>query len=414
MAREVVVMGAGIVGVSVAWHLARRGHSVTLVDRREPGRETSFGNAGIIQRESVQPYAFPRDLSTMLRVLPNRQVDIRYRPAGMVGAASPLLQYWINSGGSRYAKIVPEYASLIMRCLDTHGPMVEAAGADHLVQREGWLELYHTRKALDERIATARDNRERFGVEFEVLDPDALYARESYLKKGLVGAIHWTQPWTVTDPGALVQAYAEHFQQLGGRFVQAEVRGVEKRGKAWSVTTDEAVLEAEQLVVAMGPWSSKLLSSLGISVPLFVKRGYHMHYASADESARLNHWVMDAETGFLLEPMRAGIRLTTGAELADLDAPPRFNQLKAAEKAARKIYPLGERCDAEPWKGARPCLPDMKPIIGAAPGQDGLWLALGHGHQGFTLGPVTGLLLSQMMEGETPEVDMAPFRADRF
>ncbi|SDO10183.1 D-amino-acid dehydrogenase [Halomonas shengliensis] len=414
MSREIVVLGAGMVGVSVAWHLVRQGHAVTLVDRREPGRETSFGNAGIIQREAVRPYAFPRDLGTLLRVLPNREVDIRYRPTGMLGAASPLLQYWHNSGGSRYRKIVPEYASLIMRCLETHGPMIEAAGAESLVRRDGWLELYHTEAAFQDRIKDARENRERFGVEFEVLDAAGLYAKEPHLKKGLVGAIHWTQPWTVADPGALVQAYAEHFREQGGRFLQAEVKAVEKAGAGWKVTTDSETLEAQQVVVAMGPWSGKLMAKLGQPVPLFVKRGYHMHYASADENAHLNHWIMDAETGFLLEPMRAGIRLTTGAELADLEAPPRFKQLKAAEAAARRIYPLGERRDPEPWKGARPCLPDMKPIIGPAPGQEGLWLAFGHGHQGFTLGPVTGLLLSQMMAGETPEVDMAPFSATRF
>ncbi len=134
MSRNIIVLGAGMVGVSVAWHLARRGHDVTLVDRREPGLETSFGNAGIIQREAVRPYAFPRDIGTLLRVLPNREVDIRYRPTGMVSAAGPLLNYWLNSGGERYARIVREWASLIMRCQEAHAPMIEAAGAEALVR----------------------------------------------------------------------------------------------------------------------------------------------------------------------------------------------------------------------------------------------------------------------------------------
>ncbi|MFO8046959.1 MAG: FAD-binding oxidoreductase [Halomonas sp.] len=413
MSRNIIVLGAGIVGVSVAWYLARRGHAVTLVDRREPGRETSFGNAGIIQREAVRPYAFPRDLGTLLRVLPNRQVDIRYRPTGMVSAAGPLLQYWINSGGARYERIVNEYASLIMRCQDTHGTMIEAAGAEALVGKGGWLELYRTRKAMDERLKEARENHARFAVEYEELDAEALQAKEPNLAKGLVGAIHWTQPWMVADPGALVQAYATSVEALGGHLMQASVEDVSQVGTGWRVTTSEGALEAEQVVVAMGPWSGQLLARLGMDVPLFVKRGYHMHY-SAEAGATLNHWVMDAERGFLLEPMRAGIRLTTGAELADLDSPPQYNQLAAAEKAARKLFPLGKRRDAQPWKGARPCMPDMKPVIGPAPGQPGLWLAFGHGHQGFTLGPATGELLAQMMEGEPPAVDMTPFRLDRF
>ena len=413
MSGNIIVLGAGMIGVSVAWHLVRRGHAVTLVDRREPGRETSFGNAGIIQREAVRPYAFPRDIGTLLRVLPNHEVDIRYRPTGLFSAAGPLLQYWLSSGGKRYEQITHEWASLIMRCQDAHAPMIEAAGAEDLIRRGGWLELYRTQNELDERVAEAREDRQRFGVEYEVLDAEGLYAKEPHLTKGLVGAIHWTQPWMVSDPGALVQAYAQNFVEQGGRLMQASVEEIEQQGGSWRVLTSEGALEAEQVVVAMGPWSSDLLLQLDIKVPLFVKRGYHMHY-SAEQGATLNHWVMDAEKGFLLEPMRAGIRLTTGAELADLNASPRYKQLDAAERAARSLFPLGKRRDAEPWKGARPCMPDMKPVIGPATGKAGLWLAFGHGHQGFTLGPATGELLAQMMDGETPAVDMAPFSIQRF
>jgi len=413
MSHEIVVMGAGMVGVSVAWHLARRGHAVTLVDRREPGRETSFGNAGIIQREAVQPYAFPRDLATMLRVLPNRRVDIRYRPAAMVQSAEPLLQYWQNSAPKRYARIVPEYASLICLSLDAHAPMVEAAGAEALVRRQGWLELYRSQAAMASRLGDAEVNAERFGVRYRALDGGELAALEPDLAGDLAGAIHWQQPWTVVDPGALVQAYARSVEALGGRVQQAEVTGIARQGEGWRVSTAAGVLKAEQLVMAMGPWSRDWMADLGLDIPLFVKRGYHMHYATSG-SARLGHWVMDAEVGYLLAPMQAGIRLTTGAELERLEAPAHLAQLNAAERVARQLFPLGERLDPAPWKGARPCTPDMKPVIGPAPGQQGLWLALGHGHQGFTLGPATGRLLAQMMDGERPEIDMAPFRADRF
>lgn len=413
MADHIIVLGAGMVGVSVAWHLIRRGHAVTLIDRREPGRETSFGNAGIIQREAVRPYAFPRDIGTLLRVLPNREVDIRYRPTGVMHAAAPLLQYWLNSGGKRYERITHEWASLIMRCQDAHAPMIEAAGADELIRKGGWLELYRTQKALDERVAEAQEDRGRFGVEYQVLDAAGLYAKEPHLAKGLIGAIHWTQPWMVSDPGALVQAYAQSFVEQGGRLVQASVEKIAQQQDGWQVMTSTGELTADKVVVAMGPWSSDLLQQLGIKVPLFVKRGYHMHY-STEQGTTLNHWIMDAEKGFLLEPMRAGIRLTTGAELAELDASPKYTQLDAAEKAARSLFPLGQRRDAEPWKGARPCMPDMKPVIGPATNKPGLWLAFGHGHQGFTLGPATGELLAQMIDNETPSIDMHPFSVNRF
>lgn len=413
MAREIAVVGAGMVGVSVAWHLARRGHSVLLIDRREPGRETSFGNAGIIQREAVRPYAFPRDLATLLRVLPNRQVDIRYRPGAMVQSAGPLLRYWHNSAEQRYRKIVPEYASLIGLSLEAHAPMMQAAGAEHLVRRDGWLEVYRTPAELEAKAAEAAEDDRRFDVPHRRLDAAELAALEPGLTEGLAGAIHWQSPWTVADPGALVQAYAASVEAEGGRIRQAEVTEIARHGGGWRLATSEGDHEVEQLVMATGPWSREWLKRLGLELPLFVKRGYHMHYAGAGE-ASLRHWVMDAEVGYVLAPMRAGIRLTTGAELEHRDAPPHLAQLDAAERAARGLTSLGERLEAEPWKGARPCTPDMKPVIGPAPGQPGLWLALGHGHQGFTLGPATGRLLGQMMDGETPEIDMAPFRVDRF
>lgn len=413
MTQQTVVLGAGMVGVSIAWHLQQRGHQVTLVDRRQPGRETSFGNAGIIQREAVRPYAFPRDMKTILSVLPNRRIDIRYRASGMVKAASPLLSYWHNSSSRLYQKIIPEWASLIQLCLKTHDPMIKAAGAEHLVRKEGWLEIYRTQDRLEKRIKEAEEARSLYGVQFAVLDRAALEEKEPDLSQDIIGAIHWLDPWTVADPGALVEAYANAFTQSGGNLLQAVIQKVEQVGKRWRVVTDTDTLEADEVVVALGPWAGDWMKGLGYHFPTFVKRGYHMHYAS-QAPAKLHYWLMDAEVGYLLAPMNAGVRLTTGAELNRLESPADEQQLEAAEKVARKLFPLGERCSAAVWKGARPCLPDMKPVIGSAPRHPGLWLAFGHGHQGFTLGPATGQLLADMMEGKPTEIDMAPFRADRF
>ncbi|MCB8889884.1 NAD(P)/FAD-dependent oxidoreductase [Vreelandella malpeensis] len=411
--RNVVVLGAGMVGVSIAWHLQKRGCQVTLVDRRQPGRETSYGNAGIIQREAVRPYAFPRDMKTILSVLPNKRVDIRYRPGGMLNAFSPLLSYWHNSSSRLYKKIVPEYASLIKLCLEAHGPMIEASGADHLVRREGWLEIYRTQERLDKRITQAQEALALYDVHFEVLDRAALEAKEPDIGADIIGAIHWLDPWTVADPGALVAAYADAFTQMGGRICQADIQRIAPRGEGFEVQTDQETFTPDDVVMALGPWSGQWAQELGYSLPTFVKRGYHMHYAT-QPGAKLHYWLMDAEVGYLLAPMNAGVRLTTGAELDRLESPADEEQLEAAEKVARDMFPLGERREQTAWKGARPCLPDMKPIIGPAPRHKGLWFAFGHGHQGFTLGPATGELLASMMFEEPTAIDMAPFRADRF
>ena len=138
-------------------------------------------------------------------------------------------------------------------------------------------------------------------------------------------------------------------------------------------------------MIALGPWSDVLTQALGYDLPLAVKRGYHMHYRPAGE-ARLNHPVLDTERGYFLAPMRQGIRLTTGAEFARRDAIKTPVQLGRAEPIARDLFPLAERLDTEPWMGARPCTPDMLPIIGKAPRHANLWFAFGHAHHGLTLG----------------------------
>jgi len=156
-----------------------------------------------------------------------------------------------------------------------------------------------------------------------------------------------------------------------------------------------------------------LTRALGYRLPLAVKRGYHMHYRAAGE-ARLNHPILDVERGYFMGPMRRGIRLTTGAEFALRDAMRTPVQLARAEPIARDLFPLAERLDVEPWMGARPCTPDMLPVIGAAPSHDHLWFAFGHAHHGLTLAAVTGRLVAEMATGVDPFVDPAPYAAARF
>jgi D-amino-acid dehydrogenase len=210
-----------------------------------------------------------------------------------------------------------------------------------------------------------------------------------------------------------VKAYARLFEERGGRFVEGDARTLSKLRDGWQVRTAKGPVTAGAVVVALGPWSDDLFRTLGLSFPFGVKRGYHMHF-TAQGNATLNRPIIDVANGYALTPMVKGIRLTTGAEFALRDAPATPVQLSRVEPLAREIFPLGERVDAEPWLGRRPCLPDMLPVVGRAPGQDGVWLNFGHHHLGFTLGPVTGRLLAELMTGEAPFTDPAPYRADRF
>jgi D-amino-acid dehydrogenase len=415
MAKTTLVLGAGIVGVSVAVHLQRRGRQVLLIDRRGAGEETSFGNAGLIQREGVVPYGFPREVGLLIRYMLNNRIDAHYHATALPAAAPFLLRYWWHSAPERHKRIARAYAPLIEHSISEHEDLIRNAGAEDLIGKRGWQKVFRTEKARDLEYALAEGWRQDYGVSYEALDTQALAEAEPHLKQAFVGGLRWLEPWTVLSPHALTQAYLAYFESIGGRFLKGDATTLRRRasGTGWQVTTADGPAEAEDVVIALGPWADAITDQLGYRLPLGVKRGYHMHYAPAG-NAVLNDWTMDAERGYFLAPMRQGIRLTTGAEFARRDAPKSPVQLDRAETVARSIFPLGQRLDPEPWMGARPCTPDMMPVIGKAPRHDDIWFAFGHAHHGLTLGPVTGRLLAEAMTGEKPFLDITAFGAERF
>lgn len=409
--RSVLVLGGGMCGVGVAWHLLQRGFEVTLVDRRGPGEETSYGNACLIQRECVEPHEFPHDIRMLARIGLGRDNSATYHWDAMPGLVRPLARYWLNSRPGRYRSIVRSYEALIRHCLSEHAPMIEAAGAEDLLARVGFKQLIPTEADFDAQTTSARRLQREFGVNSVALDADALAASEPALRVRMAGAIHWTDPWLVRDPGELVKRYAALFEREGGKIVQGDAMTLARKGASWTVGTDAGSIDASSAVIALGPWSDQLMTKLGYGYPLFIKRGYHLHYKP---DVPLNTPVMDPVAGMVVVPAKRGTRVTTGAEFAKLGAAPSSRQLVGAEARARELFDLGRAVEDAPWLGNRPCTPDMLPVVGAAASHPGLWLHFGHAHQGFTLGPATGRLLAEMMNGETPYIDPHPYTPSRF
>jgi D-amino-acid dehydrogenase len=411
MQTDVLVLGAGMVGVGTALQLARRGHAVCLVDRRDPGLETSFGNAGIIQCEAMVPYAFPRDLTTLVPAALRRSIGIHYHVDALPGLARPLASYWQASAPDRHAALSLAYSALVRHCLAEHDILIEEAGAHALMGSGGYHWAYRTPEALATGAADADRLAQRFGVRHTVLDGAGMARAEPYLRSRLAGGIYWPDPRACTDPGALVAAYAKRFVALGGTLAKGDATTLARDGRGWCVTTADGPVRARHAVVALGPWSAQLAAQWGYRLPLFVKRGYHQHFRGGPG---LQRPLLDAERGYVLAPMTEGVRLTTGAEFAHQDAPATPVQLQRATAAARELLNLPSPAEADPWLGSRPCTPDMLPVIGPAPGHAGLWFHCGHAHQGFTLGPVSGRLLAEMISGEPPLVDPAPYTLQRF
>ncbi len=397
---DFLVLGAGMVGVSTALALQEQGLSVTLIDRKAPGRETSFGNAGIIQAEAAEPYGLPRDPMTLLRFALGRTNDVTWSVAGVAEMLPALWKYYRNSSPARHAEISRTHVRLTERSTRDHAPLIAEAGMENLITRDGIALLYRNPAEYAAAVADAERVHATYGTRFRAVD-GADYAREDpALLKAPAGVIHWQDSWSCASPGTLTAGYSDLFARRGGQVVTGDASTLRQKGTGWQVETDEGTAGATQAVIALGPWSPRLLARFGYRVPMIYKRGYHGHFAAPRAPVRP---FLDVAHGIVAAPMTEGLRLATGAALVTRDSPADPRQLDRGRTGISDLIEVGARLEEPQWSGARPCLPDMLPLVGAAPRHKGLWMNFGHGHQGFTLGPTTGALLAQMVAGHPVE-----------
>jgi D-amino-acid dehydrogenase len=409
---DVVVLGAGIVGTSIALQLARRGLAVALIDRRNPGEATSYGNAGIIENKTIFPPVFPKNMRALLRVAFKRAPEANYHLSYLPRIAPWLLAFRAASHPKRLEETARVMRPLFARAVHDHEMLLADAQASPLLRKNGWLKLYRTDEGfagLARELELARE----FGLPFRLLDTAGARELEPNLAPVFHHAVFWDNTASVINPLAVTKAYAARLTEIGGVFISAEARTLHRAGANWRVDTAHGPLDARDAVVALGPFTPDVVDPLGLKLPLTVKRGYHRQFRAAGNSG-LARPVLDAEMGYCLAPMQDGIRLTTGAEFAPRDAAPTPVQLGRVMPAARNLFPLDQPIDTAAWMGCRPCFPDSRPVIGRAPGHAGLWLAYGHAHWGLTLGPTTGQLLADMISGVPPFTDPAPYGAERF
>src|SRR5947209_8397820 len=318
---DVVVLGAGIVGVSAAFSARQRGLSVVLVDRREPGSETSYGNAGILSSGSISPLNNPALWSALPKYLANQNAALRWNIGWAMRNPDWVIRFLANATNSRLRPRATALHGLIGASLKLHREWIVKAGAGQRIRETGWLKAWRSDAIASAKLEQALLT--EYGIESRLLDRQEISALEpSIVPVYKVGLLH-TQTASVDSPGNVVKAYANMLAGSGGAVRQSEIKAITPEAAGWRLVLADGGISARHVVVALGPWSADLLRPLGYRVPMAFERGYHREF-KPNPARSLLRPIHDAEASFLMSPMEQGIRVTTGVELTARDAPSSF------------------------------------------------------------------------------------------
>ena len=390
----VAVVGAGIVGATIAFELRKRGHEVVLVDRDEPGMGCSFGNSGAISPGSVAPLAMPGVLASVPGMLLDPQSPLRV-PLAYLPRALPWLMRFVASTtprnvASAAARLHALHASAVAR----HLALAREVGVPELVIVRGHLHLYPDAAALA-KDAAGWSLRREYGVGVERLDRAGIAALEPAVHARYTVGMHLADHATVLNPFRYVQAIVRAFRERGGEVRRADVPSLSRDGDDWTLATSAGPLSCRAVVVAAGAWSRSLLDPHGLRLPLETQRGYHVEF---EGDAPVSRTVVLADRKAFVTPMETGVRVGGTVEIAGLSAPPDWRRAASLAQAAREALPALAPAPVRQWMGHRPCLPDSVPYIGPVASQPGLFAAVGHGHLGLTDAPATAARIADAVE----------------
>lgn len=405
------VLGAGVAGLATALYLQRAGHQVCVIDPLPPASGASYGNAGLISKDTAVPIALPGMLRKVPRWLIDREGPLVVRPS-YFPRALPWLLRWVRASQMRYVIPISDAMRAMHRdSLDCWRELLGAQHYDDLIRTTGQVRIWEG-EGVGAQIEL--DLCQRHGIEARTLSAGDL--RDIYpeiapdIKRGLLLP---GNAFTVS-PQRLVRTLGELLVAAGGRILAERVLKLipNAGGNGYLLMTNVANHKARRVVVAAGAWSRELLDPLGIPVPLQTERGYHAMMPNPNITLKIPMSVKNR--GFGITPMEGGMRAGGTVEIGDLSAVPDERRAMILVTHAKRIFPTLQTGEPAYWMGHRPSTPDSLPIVGEAPGRPGLFLALGHGHFGMTGGPPSGRLLARMINGEPLGIDPIPYSVGRF
>ena len=409
------IIGAGIVGMSTAAFLQREGYKVTVIDRVPPGEGCSFGNAGGLAFAEIVPTVHSRMLLKIPRWLMDPLGPLTIRWSYLPKAMPWLMALGRNAMPDRVKAITEARAALAMRVVSDFETLLKAAGAADLIKYQDTLRIYDN-EAQYLAEAADRETKKAYGYEMNRLSGDEARELEPALGPNVHCGVFHGGWYFVTNPERVVKSIAAEVVKNGGTIIADDVVSLTRSGNRVTALELKAggTHKVDRLVVCAGAYSHLLAKQLGEKVLLEAERGYHMVLPNSGVS--LSRSLTYAKTPGAATPMEMGLRFAGTDEFAGLDAEPNYKRADALWHHFKNILPGLRAPDDKTtrWMGRRPGTPDSLPVIGPSKTTENVWYGFGHGHMGLTWGPSTGRLISEIMTGAKSNIDLSPFRADRF
>lgn len=406
---DVIVIGAGIVGLACAWAALREGARVTLVDRDFEGDRASHGNAGGIAVTESTPIAvhgmFTKAAKWLMDPLGPLALDWKHVPKALPW----FMAFRRASEPARFRAISHALSLLNNRVYDDILPMFDDIGASAMLYRRGALTVYETDAAFAADQPEWSFKRE-LGARWHALSAQQVRECEPSLAPVFRHGV-FLDDWShIGDPRRIVTLLRERVRALGARFVTGIARAIDAPESV--VLDDGTRVNGRRIVIAAGAWSAALARSIGDSVLLESERGYNATLPK--HSVALTREVIFAERKFVATPLDIGLRIGGAAEFAGIDAPPNYRRSDALLELGKRFIEGIDDTDAVKWMGHRPATPDSLPVIGASPRMPSVVHAFGHGHLGLTQSATTAALVADVLAGRTPRVPLTPYSIARF